>query len=95
MTEEKYNASHHNQESSSTLFDVSGLETIIQTDIHDNVDPTVDSNLENIIENSVSLETLSLLENDNLIVNENTGLSVADIVLATESHIQAKNKDNI
>lgn len=89
MTEEQYNASHHNQESS-IVFDVSGVETIIQEDMNDNIDPALDANLENIIENSVSLETLSLLENDDLIVNETTGLRVLDIISAIEAHIQSK-----
>lgn len=87
ITEEQYNSSH--QIEIPIICDISNVEMIIQGDILEEVEPTEDLELENIISNE-SAENLELLENDETIINENTGIKVLDIVKIIEEHIQAK-----
>jgi hypothetical protein len=87
VTEEQYNSSH--QSENIIIYDVSNIEMIIQEDILEEIEPTEDLELEFFISNE-SAENLELLENDETIVNENTGIKVSDIVKIIEEHIQAK-----
>jgi len=94
MTEEQYWATYPplsqqqdpSSNTTSTTIDASNIELTIISDEILGEDPTQDQQLQTDITNE-DATTLSTLENDNLVVNQTSGMKVQDIVNEIESKL--------